>query len=247
MRIGHRGLAKYFPEHTAVAYQNSIAYGLADAVEIDIQESSDGVLFCIHDTTLDRTTNGTGLVSDSTSAEIDALDAGSFFAAGYAGSKPLKLLEAYSLLSGTGCKSIWPQANANTLANSTLRLQRFSRIINIARGFYLEDVTYIQEFSVDVFAGDEIRSLSKTVKIAALFEGVVSTFESNLEWAVKDGNTVLLTEYQFLIDNPDLVKEAKLKGVDVAAFTVNDASSSDKLRKIGVMMQMTDINLGVGK
>lgn len=82
--ICHRGLSLRAPENTLAALEAAIAFG-ADVVEFDIQTSRDGILYVIHDETLDRTTNGRGKVADMTSAEIDALDAGSWFGPAFAG------------------------------------------------------------------------------------------------------------------------------------------------------------------
>lgn len=76
--IGHRGAAGYAPENTMAAFERGIALR-ADAIELDINVSKDGELMVIHDPTLDRTTNGTGLVMQHTAAEIQSLDAGSWF------------------------------------------------------------------------------------------------------------------------------------------------------------------------
>lgn len=76
--IGHRGAAGYAPENTMVSFERGIALR-ADAIELDIHPTSDGELVVIHDPTLDRTTSGQGLVSAHTLAEIQALDAGSWF------------------------------------------------------------------------------------------------------------------------------------------------------------------------
>lgn len=76
--IAHRGASAYAPEHTLSAYQ--IAFDLeADYLEIDLQQTKDGILVGFHDDTLKRTTTGTGSVSDYTYAELKNLDAGSWF------------------------------------------------------------------------------------------------------------------------------------------------------------------------
>src|ERR687892_6045 len=54
--IAHRGASAYAPEHTRAAYQLAIDQG-ADYVEQDLQITQDGVLVCLHDLTLERTTN----------------------------------------------------------------------------------------------------------------------------------------------------------------------------------------------
>ncbi|RIA83588.1 PLC-like phosphodiesterase [Glomus cerebriforme] len=61
--IGHRGYPDKFPENTLESLQKALNYG-ADALESDVRLTKDGQVIMMHDTTLDRTTNGTGLVDD---------------------------------------------------------------------------------------------------------------------------------------------------------------------------------------
>lgn len=70
--IGHRGAGDVRPEHTMPAYQAASDWG-ARALEVSTSSTSDGVLVCMHDLTLDRTTNGTGPVNDHTWAELAKL------------------------------------------------------------------------------------------------------------------------------------------------------------------------------
>ena len=72
---GHRGNPAEHPENTMRSFRSAIAVG-CDLIECDVHLSSDGRLVVIHDHTLDRTTNGTGLVKDHTAAELRKLDAG---------------------------------------------------------------------------------------------------------------------------------------------------------------------------
>ena len=69
LNVGHRGASGYAPEHTIASYDLALELG-ADYIEQDLQLTSDGVLVCMHDTTLDRTPRGapencTGLVSSN--------------------------------------------------------------------------------------------------------------------------------------------------------------------------------------
>jgi len=77
--LAHRGGAALAPENTASAFDNGVACGV-DGLECDVHLSRDGVPVVIHDSTVDRTTNGTGAVLDLTAAELAALDAGYRFA-----------------------------------------------------------------------------------------------------------------------------------------------------------------------
>jgi glycerophosphoryl diester phosphodiesterase len=75
--VAHRGETFGAPENTLAAFELAAARG-ADAVELDVQVSSDGVPVVIHDRHLDRTTDGSGPVRSRTWAELRALDAGSW-------------------------------------------------------------------------------------------------------------------------------------------------------------------------
>ncbi|MBQ2758084.1 MAG: hypothetical protein IJF31_06305 [Clostridia bacterium] len=82
----HRGLSATYPENTMEAFRAAVEAGV-DQVETDIRITADGALVLIHDATLDRTTNGTGLVCEHTLEELRALDAGSWKGAAFAGCK----------------------------------------------------------------------------------------------------------------------------------------------------------------
>src|SRR5688572_4555173 len=73
--IGHRGAAGVAPENTLPSFERAFDDG-AQFVELDVRESRDGEVVIIHDETLERTTNGVGLVNQHTLKELKALDAG---------------------------------------------------------------------------------------------------------------------------------------------------------------------------
>ena len=93
---GHRGDRSAAPENTLPALQSALD-GPMVYVETDIRLSADGVPVLIHDATLDRTTNGSGAVSDLTLAELQQLDAGSWFAKAFAGIR-IPTLESFLVL-----------------------------------------------------------------------------------------------------------------------------------------------------
>src|SRR5699024_7462523 len=84
VNIAHRGASGHAPENTIAAFDKAFEMK-ADYIEIDVQMTHDGELIVIHDTTVDRTTDGTGAVSDFTFEEIQQLDAGSWFSEEFAG------------------------------------------------------------------------------------------------------------------------------------------------------------------
>lgn len=83
VNVAHRGASGHAPENTMAAFQKALEMK-ADYIEIDVQMSKDGELVIIHDTTVDRTTDGSGFVGDLTLEELQQLDAGSWFSDKYA-------------------------------------------------------------------------------------------------------------------------------------------------------------------
>jgi glycerophosphoryl diester phosphodiesterase len=139
--IAHRGASAYAPEHTLSAYYLAIEQG-ADYVEQDLAITRDGVLICLHDDSLERTTNvedvypdrgvvnpATGrrewLPMDFTLAEIKRLDAGSWFDARFAAERVPTWDEAVAAV-GTGA-GLYPELKSPALYRA--------RDVNMARVF----------------------------------------------------------------------------------------------------------------
>ncbi|MGG1680168.1 glycerophosphodiester phosphodiesterase [Neobacillus sp. NRS-1170] len=78
LNVAHRGASGHAPEHTLLSYELGQQMK-GDYIEVDLQMTKDGELIAMHDETLDRTTNGTGLVKNYTLKEIKQLDTGSWF------------------------------------------------------------------------------------------------------------------------------------------------------------------------
>jgi glycerophosphoryl diester phosphodiesterase len=73
--IAHRGCAGLAPENTMIGFQKAVEMG-ADILELDVQSTKDGILVVIHDTIVDRISNGKGNVQDFRIEELKELDAG---------------------------------------------------------------------------------------------------------------------------------------------------------------------------
>jgi glycerophosphoryl diester phosphodiesterase len=123
--IAHRGASAYAPEHTLASYRLAIEQG-ADYVEQDLQITKEGELVCLHDLTLERTTdveevypdraqadaNGQRhwYVSDFTLAELKKLDAGSWFSEKFRGTRIPTFQEAIDTVRGKA--GIYPETKA---------------------------------------------------------------------------------------------------------------------------------------
>jgi glycerophosphoryl diester phosphodiesterase len=126
--IAHRGASAYAPEHTLDSYRLALKQG-ADFVEQDLQITRDGQLICLHDLSLERTTNVEDVfptrfrkelvagsptrrwyVSDFTLQEIRQLDAGSWFDPKFKGAQVPTFQEAIDLVRGKA--GLYPETKA---------------------------------------------------------------------------------------------------------------------------------------
>jgi glycerophosphoryl diester phosphodiesterase len=95
--VAHRGLLLDAPENTLANFSACLKLNLG--FEVDVQRSRDGHLVCVHDDTVDRTTDGSGRVSELTLAELKQLDAGSWFDNSYRGQQIPTIDAVFELLS----------------------------------------------------------------------------------------------------------------------------------------------------
>lgn len=138
--IGHRGYAAKAPENTLPSFKLALEAG-ADLVELDYQHSKDGVPMVIHDRVLDRTTNvrkkwnrrRTG-VATKTAAELQTLDAGSWFSKKFSGAKVPTLADALQFIRDNGGVALIEHkfGDAGTLVDLLRRLQLVNKVVVIS-------------------------------------------------------------------------------------------------------------------
>lgn len=95
----HRGASGFAPENTLAAFDLALEMK-ADYIEVDVQRTKDGELVIIHDTKVDRTTNGTGYVWDYSLEELKKLDAGQWKGRKFAGEQIPTLREVLDRYGG---------------------------------------------------------------------------------------------------------------------------------------------------
>ena len=138
--IAHRGASSLAPENTHSAFRLALENG-ADGLEFDVKLSADGVAVVHHDRMLDRTTNGSGLLSRQTAAALESLDAGSSFDVSFSGEK-IPTLE-----------SVFEAYGGNTLLN--VELTNYGSILDdlvavvsdMVSAYALEDTVLLSSFS----------------------------------------------------------------------------------------------------
>jgi glycerophosphoryl diester phosphodiesterase len=262
--VAHRGASAYAPEHTLAAYRLALEQG-ADFVEQDLAVTKDGVLICLHDPTLDRTTNveelfpnrsstvtwegktvTSWLANDFTLAEIQRLDAGSWFDRKFAGERVPTFDEAVALVKGKA--GMFPELKTPDVYVG--RDVDFEGLVAAAldkhgvRGARADRKTPIilQTFSE-----------SSAKKLAAMKIGVpiVLLLNSGKGWEsaakVKEWKPFVqgLGPAKAIVDaNPDLVKWAHAEGMTVVPYTFR-SSGPGRFPNVKAEMEHFLYTLGV--
>jgi glycerophosphoryl diester phosphodiesterase len=128
LSVAHRGHSIAYPENTLEAYRKAIELGV-EMVECDVNITGDGKLVMIHDSTLDRTTTGTGRVSGATWDEVRGLDAGGKFKPEFAGVRVPSTEETLLLYKETATLSCFEVKGANADESNRIALALVDLIV----------------------------------------------------------------------------------------------------------------------
>lgn len=240
--VAHRGASAYAPEHTLDAYRLALEQG-ADYVEQDLAATKDGVLVCIHDLTLERTTNveevfpdrfvqegATAVrrwrVHDFTLAEIKRLDAGSWFDKKFANARIPTFQEAVDLVKGKA--GLYPELKDPAFYRE--RGVHPERLLAEAlkKNNLLNDRTtpvIIQSFdetTVRQLAKD-LPSVARVILVEARDSGQLDSQEkirAIAQWATGLGPNKAIVEML-----PDVVKWAHAAGLTVTPWTFRSSNT----------------------
>lgn len=215
--IAHRGYSSEAPENTIFAFNLAIKHGYKD-IELDVQLTKDGTPIVIHDPTLDRTTNGSGLVSDHTYAQIRTLDAGSWYSSSYAGLKVPSLLEVLNQLRGVANLHIELKSDEIELVPKVIELLTSTGWAHDVRSrsnkFAVSNKTPLVISSFDRKQLLRSMSLAPSAVVHELL--VEKVTDESLNWASKhkvrgyhtDGNDI----------TPELVRKARQLNLEIGAW-----------------------------
>ncbi len=245
INVAHRGASAYAPEHTLAAYRLAIEQG-ADYVEQDLAVTKDGVLICLHDPTLERTTNveqlfpdrattvtwegksnRSWLANDFTLAEIKTLDAGSWFDAKFANERIPTFDEAVALIRGKA--GVFPELKTPEVYKG--REVDFERLVAAAldkhtlRGAGADAKTPI---ILQTFSEESARKLAR-MKIGV---PVVLLLSSGKGWetaaTVNSWKGIvqgLGPNKSILLENPRLIEWAHTAGMTVTPYTFRSSNA----------------------
>jgi glycerophosphoryl diester phosphodiesterase len=217
--VAHRGYSARYPENTECAFRAALDLAV-DAVELDVHLTSDQQLAVIHDPTVDRTTDGTGRMSQLTMAQIKRLDAGIRLDAQFSGQRVPTLQEALDLLAGKARLNIHLKAYDDT---------RHTLVELAAQEVISRDL-----LNSSFFASDEQTIALIKQKYPALAVCNLSTtpFDTYLQRSLALGCYILQPGNRQV--TPDFVAEAHRNGCEVNPFYADDVDEMVRLIKCGV-------------
>ena len=236
--IAHRGASGYAPEHTAAAYRLAIEQK-ADFVEPDLAVTKDKILICLHDDTLERTTNIADvfpdrpspeaptrqpgkhwLANDFTLAEIKRLDAGVKFNAKFAGEKVLTFEEMIDLVRGKA--GIYPELKSPPLY--TARGIDMEKIfVEVIKKKGLDKPESLKTMPVIIQSFDEETVRRVSVDLPSIPRVFLTSKDEDVTEprlrALKKFATGVAPEKAVIARHPEMVKAAHAAGLTVTSWT----------------------------
>ena len=233
--IGHRGYCQFAPENTLPSFKLALVAG-ADLVELDYHHTKDGKLIVIHDGELDRTTDATNRwagdkfkVGTKTAAEIQSLDAGSWFDPKYAGTKIPLLAEALDTIQQGGVTLIERKDGEPAACISLLRGKDLINKV-VVQSF---DWEYLRAFHEQEPA-QVLGALGPPERLAGGKKPSGTPKELSATWLdelQKTGAKVAVWSQKV---SKEAVQLAHQRGLKVWVYTVNDQEVANNLLDMGV-------------
>ncbi|HIK26686.1 MAG: glycerophosphodiester phosphodiesterase family protein [Oscillatoriaceae bacterium SKW80] len=234
--VAHRGFSALAPENTLAAFAAAIKWG-ADSLEFDIQLSSDGVPIVIHDVTLDRICGTPGLVKEKTLKELKTLDVGSWFDMQFSGERIPTLEEALAAAK-TIKKYIYFDVKPHCDWNDAV----VDLFVNILRNGKWENRCVISSFNEEFV--ERVRRIAPEFTFGYIVASA-EAYQSQLEKASATGNSVMISLYKLLLENPSFIEISKSQGVDIVAWTVDNLEEARQLASMGVWRIITNSLIGI--
>lgn len=207
IKIAHRGASAYEPENTLRSFERAIELK-ADMIELDVRQSIDGHLVVMHDETVDRTTDSSGLVALKTLSELKDLNAGK-------GEQIPTLNEVIEL--GMGRAKFVLELKENSVEDKVVEL--------------IQDNNLLDEVFVVSFKSNRlkmIKELEPKVKTGL----ILVTSLDPIRLAKNCGADVVAPFRWFVTKG--LVERARQNGLHTFTWTVDETLKAQSLKKIGV-------------
>jgi len=223
--VGHRGASGHAPENTLAAFRRAVELG-ATFIETDLQLSRDAHFVALHDTALDRTTNGRENVHDFTLAQLRELDAGSWFSAEFAGERIPTLEEILAFARATDVV-LYLEIKVSEVWGAERAL-----VAALADAKMLERVVVL---SFDMATLLAVRKRNPAAMTGYLFDW---PYPDAVERAIRVGARQLAPRGDLV--TPALIEQAQRADLQIVTWTINEPAQMRHLAAAGVHGIMTD-------
>ena len=221
--MAHRGLSADAPENTLYAFSDAISVG-ADFIELDVQQTRDGVLVVMHDSNLKRTTGVNKDIWDVDYADIQDLDAGSWFDPAYANARIPTLEETLQFVDKRAKLNI--EIKPTKHGSDTLEQD----VAELITEYRYTDACYVTSFSYGSLK--KVKEANPDIRTGYLMSVAYGQFYS-LQYADAFSlNKVFVTS--------QVVNAAHQQGKQIFAWTVNSVSEVRSLSNLHVDSIITD-------
>lgn len=229
-KIAHRGISAQAPENTRAAFGKMVDLSV-DWLETDIDMTSDGQLVLIHDSKVDRTSNGNGMVNHNSLLGLQKLDFGQWFDDQYTGERIVTLQWLINFINDR-------EFNVNfELKTEVKDEQQNFYLMRVHQALHqLNQTSQVIVSSFDVDLLKKYHELMPKIPIGLLIEGKLPT--NIIEVAQTVGATYIHPDVSYLTE--DQVKFLLSHGLKVNVWTVNEALLAEKLQRWGVHAIFTD-------
>lgn len=213
----HRGRSGVAPENTMAAFEAAVELG-ADFMELDVRRSLDGEIVCMHDATVDRTTDGSGEVAQMTLEALRELDAGSWKGEQYAGERIPLLREVLEQIAPRLVVDI--EVKQRGIAEEVVQLVR--------------DADCLRRVTIISFDADDLRqakAAEPTLSCGLITSWKEDADESDLaallDKALSCGANCISCLHAHVTER--LVRECHLAGLALKAWTMDDREEIERM------------------
>ena len=234
--INHRGYNIEAPENTLSAFKLSKKKGF-EYVECDVSFTSDDVPVLLHDSTIDRTSNGTGNISALTFEEVRAFDFGSWFSSDYAGEK-IPRFDEFILL----CRNLGLHPYIEIKSSATYTQTQIETLVNIVKRAGMSDKVSWISFTATYL--EYVKNINPNARLGYVVGGVTEDIIATAQLLKTDHNEVFIdASYGSLTENQ--VNMCVIANIPLEVWTVNDATGINGLDRY--ISGVTSDNLIAGR
>jgi len=229
--VAHRGSSAIAPENTIAAFKQAIADG-TNAIELDIHLTKDDEIVVIHDSRLNRTTNGAGLVRDQNISELKQLDAGSWFHQKFADEKIPTLVEVFAVIRN----KIGIDIEIKTNHACKQKLLIVDRCVELIESFRLINNVIISSFHHTFIK--RVKELNPQITTGFLCSRVQQLIMSPISLALSIGAKYLILGGSMI--GKRIIDDAHEKQLLVGEYTIDTERRARRAQRFGIDAVITN-------